>query len=376
MEKYVVKDGKKLKCGYTTGSCATAAAKAAAKMLLSGEVVESSDIVTPSGVELSLEVHDPKISKESASCAIQKQSGDDPDITNGVLIYATASYCESGVEIDGGKGVGRVTQPGLDQPVGNAAINSTPRRTITEAVEAVMEEHSYRKGIRIIISIPQGEELAKKTFNPRMGIVGGISVVGTTGIVDPMSTKALVDTIKVELSQIAAGGTQNLVIVPGNYGEKYSREVLKLNVPHMVESANYIGDTLDLAFQFGFKNILLVAHIGKLVKLGIGMTNTHSGNGDGRIETLMMCALKAGGDYETLKEISDCVTTDAVLNILKENNILEGTFAVLREKVADCLNRRTPMGVNLGFVCFTNTGGFGEILFSSDNAEELMNIWR
>ncbi len=202
MEEFVEKDGKKLRLGYTTGSCAAAAAKAAGWMLLTGREKSTIGLHTPKGLDLELTVHDITRAEDSVCCAIEKDGGDDPDITAGALIYAKVSLIpKRRVDIDGGFGVGRVTKPGLDQGVGQAAINSVPRKMIEENLWEIARTLDYSGGFRVLISVPLGEELAKKTFNPRLGILGGISILGTTGIVEPMSEKALVDTIRVELRQ-------------------------------------------------------------------------------------------------------------------------------------------------------------------------------
>ena len=207
MEQYIEKDGKRLRLGYTTGSCAAAAAKAAAWMLLTGRRKETITLDTPKGIRLELAVREITMHADSVSCAIEKDSGDDPDVTKGTLIFASVRRTdEPGVHIDGGEGVGRVTKRGLDQPVGNAAINSVPRQMIRENVEEVMALTDSSGGLDVVISAPEGETLAKKTFNPRLGIVGGISILGTTGIVEPMSEAALVETIRVELRQRRAMG--------------------------------------------------------------------------------------------------------------------------------------------------------------------------
>ncbi len=222
MEQYVTKDGKRLRLGYTTGSCAAAAAKAAAWMLLTGRPLETIGLTTPKGIRLELAVREIHISPEEASCAIEKDGGDDPDITKGTLIYATVRPDpHPGIHIDGGLGIGRVTKPGLDQPVGNAAINSVPRQMIRENVEEVASAVDYRGGLSVVIWAPEGERLAQKTFNPRLGIQGGISILGTTGIVEPMSEKALVDTIRVELRQRREQGHDYVLLTPGNYGSDF-----------------------------------------------------------------------------------------------------------------------------------------------------------
>ena len=376
LREYVTKNGKRMRCGYTTGSCAAGAAGGATEMLLTGNTVEMVRMDTPKGIRLDLEIVDPELGEDYARCAVQKDSGDDPDITNGILVYATARKTDVGIVIDGGEGVGRVTKPGLDQPVGAAAINSVPRRMITEQVEAACQRCGYNGGIEIIISIPDGAALAKKTFNPRIGIEGGISVIGTTGIVEPMSNAALVDTIKVELSVLAASGAKGVLLCPGNYGETFAREQLGLSMQRQVSTSNFIGDGVQAAAAAGFERILLVGHIGKLVKLGIGMTNTHSQNGDGRMETLIACALARGADLGLLRTIQNCVTTDAALDALSDSGLLKPTMDLLGERIQATLERWTPAKVEIGFICFTNAEPHAGVLMKSLNADRLAQEWK
>ena len=376
LRQYITKGGRTMRCGYTTGSCAAGAAQAATRMLLTGAPVETAELDTPKGIRLTLEILDAEIGEGCASCAVQKDSGDDPDITNGILVYARAERIASGVEIDGGRGVGRVTRAGLDQPVGAAAINATPRRMIREQVEAVCAECGYAGGIRIVISIPDGEALAEKTFNPRIGIVGGISVIGTTGIVEPMSNAALVDTIRLELGVRSAAGASGVLLCPGNYGETFAREALGLSLEGQVSTGNFIGDAVEAAVNCGFRRILLVGHIGKLAKLGIGAYNTHSAYGDGRMETLIACTLECGGSLELLRTLLNCVTTDAALEALTEFGLLSRTMDVLGRRIQACLERWVPVGTEIGFICFTNAEPHRGILAQSPNAERLAAEWR
>jgi cobalt-precorrin-5B (C1)-methyltransferase len=354
IEEFRNVNGKLLRRGYTTGSCAAAAAKAAALNLLSGTAPARVTITLPRGEYLTLDVE----SCAEGTAAVRKFSGDDPDVTDGMLIYASLTLTDSGVRIDGGEGVGRVTEPGLDQPVGAAAINSTPRRMIEQALSEAAKEFGYSGGFEVIVSVPGGAEIAARTFNPRMGIRGGISIIGTTGIVEPMSNKAIADTVRVELSRLkAAGNRAQLLLTPGNYGETFARETLRLSTDCHVNCSNCIGEAIDAAVELGFRDILLVGHIGKLVKLGIGITNTHSAFGDGRIETLTACALEAGAELETLRGISACVTADAALELLHGAGKLDAAMAVLERRISDTLRRIVPDGVELGYVCFSNKYG-------------------
>lgn len=368
--------GRLLRCGYTTGACAAAAAKAATRMLLSGERVACVSLPTPKGILLSLDVLDAHVDARFARCAIRKDGGDDPDVTGGMLVYAQVEKIPAGVRIEGGQGVGRVTKPGLDQNVGEAAINSTPRRMIAEAVESVCAACGYAGGICVRICVPGGEELARRTFNPRMGIEGGISIIGTTGIVEPMSNAALVDTVRLELRQLAATGAKRVLLTPGNYGQAFAAETLGLSMEAHIACSNFIGDAIDAAVELGFRRILLIGHIGKLVKLGLGITNTHSANGDGRMEALIACALEAGAELTLLREIAACVTADAALALLRGAGLLEGTMDILGARIEATLRRRVPEGIEIGYLCFTNAGDLGGVLAQSDNAEALMRAWR
>lgn len=365
-------NGKLLRCGYTTGSCATAAAKAAAAMLLGGCKVKKVSIDTPGGTTLILDLLDCKTDGCKASCAVRKDSGDDPDVTNGILVYATVKKTSAATTISGGEGVGRVTKPGLDQPVGEWAINSTPRSMITRELEKQADAYGYSGGFSVVISIPGGEALAKRTFNPRMGIEGGISVIGTTGIVEPMSNQALADTIRLELGQLRTTGADNLLLTPGNYGAAFAKEHLGLAMHNHIICSNFIGDAIDCAVELGFSRILLVGHIGKLVKLGIGITNTHSAFGDGRMEMLAACTLEAGGCIPLLKEIMQSVTTDGALGLIAQAGLLPRVMEILGRRIDACLCRKVPGVITIGYVCFTNSAPLGGLLSQSKNAETLM----
>jgi len=359
MEQFVYKNHQKLRYGYTTGSCAAAAAKAAVFMLLSGEEIPYVDLMTPKQIPLHLEVLDIKRTADAVSCAIQKDGGDDPDVTNGIRIYAQVQKRpDAGIWIDGGTGVGRVTKPGLEQPVGAAAINKVPRRMIQENVEEVCRQFSYSGGMSVLISIPEGEALAAKTFNPRLGIVGGISVLGTSGIVEPMSEQALIDTIRVEIRQKLANGMEYLLIVPGNYGidflEQYGHG---LKLEDAVKCSNFVGEALDAAVEFGAKGALLIGHIGKFVKLAGGIMNTHSHNADARMELLTVHAALLGAPLAMLEKMMESVTTDDALKYLQEANLTEPVMDRLMERMEFYVNQRAQNRLELGVITFSKVYG-------------------
>ena len=375
MEQFVYKNHKKLRYGYTTGSCAAAASKAAAAMLLSGKEISYVELHTPKGIDLRLEVLDISREDNTVSCAIQKDGGDDPDVTNGILIYAKVSRepaDEAQIIIDGGVGVGRVTKPGLEQPVGAAAINKVPRQMIRENLEAVCEQYHYHGKLSVVISIPSGVELAAKTFNPRLGIVGGISVLGTSGIVEPMSEQALIDTIRVEMRQKLANGMEYLLVVPGNYGidflDQYGHG---LQLEDAVKCSNFVGEALDAAVEFGAKGVLLVGHIGKFVKLAGGIMNTHSHNADARMELLTVHAALLGAPVELLQKMMECVTTDDALKYLKEADLMEPVMERIMEKMEFYVNQRAQHQLELGVITFSNVFG---ILGQTKNVPDLVKM--
>ncbi len=355
--EYIYHGKQRLRCGYTTGSCAAAAAKASAEMLLSAEILSAVSIITPKGIELKLNVENPLLNDEYAECAIKKDSGDDPDITNGILVYARVSRIRFGIEITGGKGVGIVTKAGLDQPVGEYAINSVPRKMISCAVSEIAEKYDYRGGFHIEIYVPGGEELAKKTYNPRMGIKGGISVIGTSGIVEPMSNSALVETIRVETEMRRVQGQKSLLLTLGNYSENFIQSLMPFALEKSVKCSNFIGETIDIALEKGFERVLIIGHIGKLVKLGAGIMNTHSAQADGRMDVLVTCGVLAGADMGCLRKIPECATVDAALDILKKNGDMEKTLNKLSERANYYLNAKVKNSIEIGAVMFSEKHG-------------------
>ena len=378
--KYVIKNNRKLALGYTTGSCAAAAAKAASMMLFSKQAVEYAELQTPKGITLSLEILDATLENGAASCAVKKYSGDDPDVTNGILVYAKASFGNTGEErnvlIDGGVGVGRITKPGLEQPVGAAAINKVPRQMITESVIEVMEEYDYYGEIFVEISIPEGMELAKKTFNPRLGIEGGISVLGTSGIVEPMSEEALIASIRLEMQMHRNNGADYLVISPGNYGTAYLSQNFPINLEKSVKCSNFLGETIDMAVEMEYKGILFVSHIGKFIKVAGGIMNTHSRCADSRMEILTANALRAGAPADVLRDVLDAVTTDEGLSILKQHGYLEKTMKYVMEKIEFYLNNRAYQSLEFATLVFSNElgelGRFGDV----EGLLRKTNAWR
>ena len=354
----------RLRCGITTGSCAAAAAKAAAVGLLTGSIPTQISIETPTGITLTLQTADAVITGQTATCAVRKDAGDDPDVTHGVLVYAAVSRTNGQtIEIDGGEGIGRVTRPGLDQPVGAAAINRVPRAMIEAAVSGVLQS-----GARVIISIPAGVSLAEKTYNPRLGIVGGVSVLGTSGIVEPMSEAALVETIGTELRMLRAESDAPILMTPGGYGETFSRKSLGLQTRRAVLCSNFLGDALTMAQSMGFRGVLLVSHAGKLVKVAGGIFQTHSMVADARMEILTAHAALAGAEQKTAAALLECATVDAAFDLLEQAGILPAVCQTLIEKIGQQLRMKIPT-LPVEAVLFTNSRG---VLGQTEGAAQLM----
>jgi len=358
MKEYIIKNGKKLRCGFTTGTCATAAATAAVQMLISQKAVNNVSVKLPSGESMTIDIGDPLIDSKCSSCYVKKDSGDDPDVTDGILIYAHVKFDDTGtINIDGGKGVGRVTQRGLDCAVGNAAINSVPRKMITENVQKICDEYNYRGGVSVIISVPEGEEKAKKTFNSQLGIIGGISIIGTTGIVEPMSEKALVDSLKVEMRVIKEKGYKKLLAFPGNYAQKFIDETLGIRGENSLKFSNYLGEVLDTAVELNFEEVLIVGHIGKMVKVAGGMMNTHSHNGDFRMEVISCYAALYGANNEVIKELLSCVTTERAIEILIRENIEKLVIKKISERAEFYINKRVNNKIKTKLIIYSNDQG-------------------
>lgn len=365
-----------MRYGFTTGSCAAAAAKAAAYMLLTGMEKTNISIDTPKGIMYKASIEEIAREEAQVSCAVRKDGGDDPDITTGTLVFAEvrietddAKGKKAHIVIDGGMGVGRVTKPGLDQPVGNAAINHVPREMIEREVLQVCELVDFKGCLSVVISVPEGEALAGRTFNPRLGIQGGISILGTTGIVEPMSSKALLDTIRTELSVKKASGAEAVAVSPGNYGLDYMKRAYGYDLDKSVKCSNFIGDTIDMAAEAGFREMLLTGHIGKLIKLSGGMLNTHSNNGDCRMELLAAAGIEAGIDGGAAKEILGCVATESAVSILKAAGRLEKAMDIVMEKARGYLAKRADGRLRIECIMYAND--YGELV-RSEGAQELL----
>jgi cobalt-precorrin-5B (C1)-methyltransferase len=364
LERYVWAGGRRLRCGYTTGSCAAMAAGAAAGMAAGGPVPATARLVTPSGVAVEADVLEPRLGtwegSPCASCAVRKDGGDDVDATDGLLVRARVRL-ERGtageVRVVGGPGVGRVTLPGLDQPVGQAAINSVPRAMIAAEVTRALRERGRECAAVVEVSVPGGERVAARTFNPQLGIQGGISILGTSGIVEPMSVRALCDTVDLQVRQLAETGAAGVVLVPGNYGADFVAADPTLTHIPLVRFSNYLGSALDSCARHGISRVLVVGHAGKLFKVAAGVMDTHSRTADCRLETLCAHAALCGADAGVARAVFAAPTTEAALDVLDDAGLLAPVMASVTDALGERLRRRAAGSFAVEAIMFSTRRG-------------------
>ena len=395
MEEYVIKNQKRLRLGITTGTCSAAAAQAAAMQLLLGVESHAVTLRTPKGMTVSVPVYLLESDSRKASYKVVKDSGDDPDVTNGTDVCVTVEFVKQRVceqkdgsqdrscaftsesfpylTLDGGIGIGRVTKEGLEQAVGQAAINRVPRQMIFAAVADVCEKANVCEPLHITVWMPEGETLAKRTFNTKLGIEGGLSILGTSGIREPMSEQAIVATIETEIRQLHAVGEEKVLVTPGNYGQAYASEYLGLDLAKSVKSSNYIGDTIDLAISYGMKDFLLVGNIGKLVKLAAGIFNTHSKVADGRGEIFAVHAAMAGAGANVVQEIYNCINTDRMLDVVEREGLREDEMQSILAAIEKHVDDRIGDAMRFGVIVFSEKYGY---LGQTSDADKVLDVFR
>ncbi|MGX9758584.1 cobalt-precorrin-5B (C(1))-methyltransferase CbiD [Clostridioides difficile] len=407
MEEYVYIDGKKYRRGYTTGSCATGASKAAVYMMITKNEIDTINIDTPKGIPLSLNVDNVNISDSFVECSVKKDGGDDIDATHTMDIYARAeiiskiddnnnyltlenidniniseehqSELYKFIRVYGGTGIGVVTKKGLNVGVGKPAINPTPLRMINQEIikligsdfESILGDNNV---LKITIFAPQGEKIAKKTFNPRLGIVGGISIIGTTGIVEPMSDEGWKKSLSIELQMKKEQGLDKIILVPGNHGEQFIREKLNLDIKYVVRTSNFIGYMIKEAQRIGYKKILMAGHIGKFIKVSAGIFNTHSKVADARSEILVANLALMGATSEFLHKISRCLTAEEAVELIN-NSEYKQVYNILsnkcRDRVKQYLNEDVD-DIDVEVIIFSMDKS---LLGKSDNTDALVEVF-
>ncbi len=372
MDNYIIKSGKKLRCGYTTGSCVAAACKAAALLLLKGEKSSEVELDLPNDKNITIPIKKLYMVKNSAVCAVEKFSGDDPDVTDKMDLFVLLTTVTDRTKLFAGDGIGVVTKHGLSCEMGEPAINPVPRKMIMTTLSEVSEKHGYKGGFYCTVFAPNGKNIAKRTFNERLGVVGGISVLGTSGIVEPMSETAIIKTIEAEIRQ--RKGEEVLLVTPGNYGVKYAKDKWELDIDFAVKCSNFFGDMLDYAVYCGFRKILIIAHAGKLCKLAAGVMQTHSKNADARAEVFAAHAALNGAKQKTVENIFSALTTEHIHNVILQSEgmqLLENVYKSIEQRIKFNINYRTSQKAKVEFIMFTNEHG---TLIETENAREFVKI--
>jgi cobalt-precorrin-5B (C1)-methyltransferase len=366
IDDYVTVAGKRLRKGYTTGSCAAAASKAATQMLVGGVQLAKVCINTPAGKNLELPLIDGVLGEGYAECAVIKDGGDDPDITTGLKIFAKAEYAlDHQITVKAEEGIGTVTLPGLKVEVGRPAINPVPMRMIQEAVREVLPPD---QGVIITLRVPGGEKLAQRTYNPKLGIIGGISIIGTTGIVEPMSEDAWKEALALELKVLKNKGYQTCVFVFGNYGQEFAVNFLGIGEVRVLKISNFVGYMLEKAVEYEFESLLIIGHLGKLVKVAGGIFHTHSRVADARMEILALYAALEGGSLDTVQKIYECKTTEAAARIINTAG-LKGVYRRIAENTSRRCTEFTYQQLRIGTVLFNEDH---TLLYTDQTAEAII----
>ena len=321
------KNKTKLRTGFTTGSCATAASKACILAIQNQKIIENVDIILPKRSRLEIEIDSCEFTTNSAKCSVIKDGGDDPDVTHGAAIFVNIELTDviGEIEIDGGEGVGRVTKPGLGLEIGSAAINPTPKKMILENVKEVGEELLEKNGIRVVVSVPKGKELGPKTDNPRIGIMGGISILGTSGIVIPYSTASFAAAIRQQISVVNTMNDDNVVLTTGGRSEDFARKIIDLPDHSFIQMGDFSGYTIKQCAKQELKKAYVAGFIGKLAKMAAGVKQTHVKGGKVDMKFLSELAKRCNAGEDTISKILGANTARNVQEIIIEDKI-DGFF--------------------------------------------------
>ena len=347
----------KLRTGYTTGSSATAAAKAALSSIINQNKVEDIEIILPKGTFLKIPVHSCKFESNNAKCSVIKDGGDDPDVTHGAEIIVELSFTEkkNEIEIDGGEGVGIVTKPGLGLEINKPAINPVPKKMIDQNLREIGEKFLTERGIRVVISVPKGRELGPKTDNPRIGIQNGISILGTSGIVIPFSTASYAASIRQNLDVSLAMGNDIVVLTTGGRSEDFAKKIVELPEHCFVQMGDFSGYTIQQCAKKNIKKAYVVGFIGKLAKMAAGVKQTHVKGSKVDMNFLADLARKSNAQEEIVEEIKKANTARHVSEIIQKNNI-KGFFELICSETYKHMRKYSEEKVPIDVILFDFEG--------------------
>ena len=347
----------KLKTGYTTGSSATAASKAALLSVIGQVKVENVEILLPNRSFIQIPIHSCKFESNKAKCVVIKDGGDDPDVTHGAEIIVELSFTEkkNQIEIDGGEGVGVVTKPGLGLEIGKAAINPVPKKMIIENLRDVGEKILLEKGIKIVISVPKGRELGPKTDNPRLGIINGISILGTSGIVIPFSTASYAASIRQNLDVAIAMGNDTVVLTTGGRSEDFAKKIVDLPEHCFVQMGDFSGYTIQQCAKKNIKKAYVVGFIGKLAKMAAGVKQTHVKGSKVDMNFLAELAEKSNAKENVIQSIKKANTARHVSEIIIENKV-EGFFELICNETYKHMRKHSEDKVPIDVILFDFEG--------------------
>ena len=350
-----------LRTGYTTGTCAAAATKAALSALVSGNKLPKVNVSLPKDKHIVIDIAWIKfVDERSVTASVIKDGGDDPDVTNGAEIWSTVSLLESSnkIMIDGGIGVGRVTKPGLGLEIGKAAINPTPLKMINQAIGEILEkQQKNRYGLSILISVPKGEEIAKRTDNPRLGIIGGISILGTTGIVIPYSTASFAASIRQSIDVSIAMGSDSVILTTGGRSEDFARSIFGNSIADhaYIQIGDFIGFSIKQCAIKKIKKAYVIGFIGKLTKMAMGVKQTHVKGSNVDMNFLATLANRCGANNELVKKIKLANTARHVGELIDQSG-LSMFYDVLCEEVYNHLSKDSPSDLQIKIILLDFTG--------------------
>ena len=351
------KSKEKLRTGFTTGTCATASSKAAVLAIINQKTISDVDVILPKRDRINIKINSCEFTNEDAKCSVIKDGGDDPDVTHGAEIFVHLSLTNSigSIEIDGGEGVGRVTKPGLGLEIGTAAINPTPRKMILENIQEVGKKVLEENGVKIIVSVPTGEELAKKTDNPRIGILNGISILGTSGIVIPYSTASFAAAIRQQIDVVSSMNDEEVVLTTGGRSEDFARQIIKLPDHSFIQMGDFSGYTIQQCAKKSLKKAYVAGFIGKLAKMAAGVKQTHVKGGKVDMKFLSELAKRCDADPETIRKILGANTARNVQEIIMEDNV-NGFFDEITKETCNQMRQHSEEKIPVEVILFDFDG--------------------